>query len=185
MRRLIAIAMLLVIPLATNGSQAVDRSMPPRVEASAGGFTIRSLTGPVTIDGKAWIAVGPIFSTGTVRAPNGQFAITLAEASSVEVVHFRITFAEGGRPPVQIDPGTAVYAYITPDSRWIINGTLEFTDVRNWQKYSLSKAFNIEPFVVLKAISSDGRRLFISQQDCAFDCRNFPNKYYEITFPTR
>jgi hypothetical protein len=181
---LVAIAAVIAFPDATTGAQAADRSKPPGVEASVGGFTIRRLTSPVTIDGKTWIAIEPIIGEQTVRSPNGQFTITLEEASSVEVVHFRISFAGDGRPPVQIDPGTAVYAFITPDSRWIVNGTLEITDVTNWRKYSLSKVFNIGPYVILKAISADGRQLFISQQDCPFDCRNFPIKYFEIGFPT-
>jgi hypothetical protein len=163
--------------------QAVDRSRPPRIEESAGGFTARRLTEPVAVDGRTWIAVEPIIGKQTVRAPNDQFSITLEESGSVEVVHFRIAFTEGRDAPVQLDPGTAVYAFITPDSRWIITGTLEAIDVRNWRKYSLSKAFNIEPFVGLRAISADGRRLFISQRDCPFDCRNVPEKFYEIQLP--
>jgi hypothetical protein len=37
--------------------------------------------------------------------------------------------------------------------------------------------------VGLRAISADGRRLFISQRDCPFDCRNVPEKFYEIQLP--
>jgi hypothetical protein len=173
-----------VWPEATARAQAVDRFQPPRVEASAPGFTVHRLSSPVTIDGQTWIAVQPIIGAQTVRAPNGEFAITLEETTSVEIVHFRILFTASGVAPVQVDPGLAVYAFITPDSRWIISGTLEVIDVKNWRKYSLSKAFNIAPYVIVRAISRDGQRLVISQQDCPFDCRNFPDQYYEIRFPT-
>lgn len=163
--------------------QAPDRSKPPRIEEVGAGFTVRRLDQPAVVDGRTWLAIEPIIGTQTVRAPNGQFTVSLEEASSVEIVLFRISFTEGRSAPVQLDPGTAVYGFITPDSRWIITGTLEVIDVRNWRKYSLSKAFNLEPFVRLRAISPDGRRLFISQQDCPFDCRNIPEKYYEVQLP--
>ena len=168
---------------AAAGVQAVDRSQPPRVETAAGGFTVVRLDNPVTIDGKTWTAVKPISEARTLRAPNGQFAITLEEATSVEVVHFRVWFTGAAGPRVQLDPGNAVYAFITPDSRWIISGTLEVVDVRNWRAYSLSKVFNIQPYVILRAVSRDGRRLFISQQPCPFDCQGVPGTYYEIGLP--
>lgn len=163
----------------------VDRSKPPRVADSAEGFTVRRLEGPIPVDGRTWIAIETVRAPGTTRAPNGQFTLTLSESTSVDVVHNRISFSEVGRAPVVLDPGLAVYAYITPDSRWIISGTLEVIDVRNWRKYSLSRAFKIEPWVVLRAMSDDGRRLFISRQPCPFDCQHLPNEYYEVTFPER
>ena len=162
---------------------SIDRSQPPRVEASAGGFTVRRLDSPISVDGKIWIAVKPIIGAQTVRAPNRQFAIKLEEASSVEVVHFRVRFIQNNGSAVLIAPGTAIYSFITPDSRWIINGTLEAIDVREWRAYSLSKAFSIEPYVIPDAISADGRRLLISQRPCWVDCGSSPAKYYEIGFP--
>ena len=165
--------------------QAVDRFQPPRADPSAGGFTVRRLAAPVDVDGRAWIAVTPISGTQTASAPNAQFAIRLEEAASGDIVFFRVWFVEGGRPPVQIDPGTAAYAFITPDSRWIIVGTLEAIDVRDWRRYSLSKAFDIRSYVIPRAISADGRRLFIVRQACPFDCRDIPDEYYEIGFPGR
>ena len=178
------LAALAAVPLrgAASAAQAVDRSQPPRVEASAGGFSLRRLDNPVTVDGKSWLAVEEIIGAKTVRAPNGQFAVKLEEASSVEVVHFRVLFVHNDGTAVLIAPGTAIYSFITPDSRGSINGTLEAIDVRDWRAYSLSKAFNIEPYVLLDAISADGRRLVISQRPCGVDCR-FPAKYYEIEFP--
>jgi hypothetical protein len=168
---------------AASAMQAIDRSQPPRVEASAGGFTARRLDNPITVDGRVWIPVKEIIGVQTVRAPSRQFAIKLEEASSVEVGHFRVWFIQNDGTAVLIAPGTAIYSFITPDSRWIINGTLEAIDVRDWRAYSLSKAFNIEPYVILDAISADGRRLLISQRPCWVDCGSFPAKYYEIGFP--
>ena len=169
----------------TPDPQVVDRSRPPRIEASVGGFTVRPLDEPVTVDGRTWIPVKEIIGAQTVRAPNGQFTIKLDEASSVEVGHFRVWFIQNGGSPVLIAPGTAIYSCITPDSRWIVNGTLEVIDVKEWRAYSLSTAFHIEAYVILDAISADGRRLLISQRRCWVDCQalGIAGKYYEIGFP--
>jgi hypothetical protein len=176
-----------VTPLrgAAPGAQAVDRSQAPRFEASAGGFTARRLDGPVTIDGRRWIEVKEVIGAQTVRAPNGRFAIKLEDAGSAEVMHFRVWFIQNSGTPVLIAPGTAIFSWITPDSRWIINGTLEAVDVKAWRAYSLSKAFNIEPYVVLRAVSADGRRIVISQAPCWVDCQalGIADRYYEIGFP--
>jgi predicted alpha/beta superfamily hydrolase len=169
----------------TAGPQVVDRSQPPRIDASTGGFAVRRLAAPVEVDGRSWIEVTPIVGAGTVRAPDGQFAIALEEAGSGDVVYFRVSIIEGGGAPVQVLPGTGTYAFITPDSRWIIAGTLEAVDVRNWRRYSLSRAFDIGAYVIPRAISADGRRLFIVKRACPFDCRDIPDEYYEVEFPRR
>ena len=167
----------------TNAAQRVDRSKPPETAEPGAEFTVRRLTVPPTIDGRTWMTISQVSAAGPLRAPNGQFTLTLEEATSVEVVHYRVDFSEGGGARVQLDPGGAVYAFISADSRWIITGPLEVIDVTNWRRYSLSSSFRIEPFVVLRALSSDGRRLLISRQPCPFDCRNFPDEYFEIGLP--
>jgi hypothetical protein len=150
---------------------------------SEGGFTVRRLSGPIAVDGRAWIALAGMSSRQTVHAPNGQFTLTLEEASADDVVRFRIYFAEKGRPRVQLDPGRAVYAAISSDSLWIFIDPIDIVDVKAWRRYNLSALFKIDRFVVVQAISVDGRRLFISRQPCPFDCQGLPNDYYEITFP--
>ncbi len=167
-------------------SSGVDRSQPPRVEGGAGGFTIHHLTGPpgpIALDSGAWRTVSPDMEAKTITAPSGQFALRLEKATSDDITFFRIWLTAGSRTPVQIDLGTATYAYITPDSRWIITGTLEAIDVQHWRRYSLSRSLNIEPWVMLRAISADGRRLLVSRQPCAFDCQAAPVDYYELVFP--
>ena len=168
--------------VATQPRQGVDRSKAPTVEASAGGFTVRRLISPVAIDGRNWIAVPPLNARQTVRAPNGQFTLTLEEASNNDTVRFRIYFAEAGGARVELDPGGAVYVSITSDSRWIFIDPIDVVDVRTWRRYSLSKLFNIGRYVSI-AISADGRRLFVSRQPCPFDCQGIPNEYFEIRFP--
>jgi hypothetical protein len=179
---LTAIAMSTPSTVVTQGVQRIDRSQPPTVVTS-GGFTVGRLSSPIAVDGRAWIAVPGISSRQTVRAPNGQFTLTLEEASADDLVRFRIYFAEEGRPRVQLDPGGAVYASITSDSRWIFIDPIDIVDVRAWRRYNLSKRFNIDRYVIVRAISADGRRLFISRQPCPFDCQGLPNDYYEIAFP--
>jgi hypothetical protein len=167
---------------ATPAAQA-DRSTPPSVDASAGGFTVRRLPGPITIDGRVWTEVQPIIGETTVRAPNGQFTLTLEESTSVEIVRFRISITEGKGTPVPLDPGDAIFVFITPDSRWIFVDPIDVIDVRDWRRYNLSTLFDVDRFVLVRAISVDGQRLFISSQPCPFDCPNSSNEYYEIGFP--
>ena len=169
----------------TNAAPRVDRSKPPETAEPGAEFTVRRLSEPPAVDGRTWMMISQVSAARSLRAPNGQFTLTLEESTSVEVVHFRVYFTEGAGPRVQIDPGSAAYAFLSPDSRWIIVGPLEVIDVTNWRRYSLSSTFKIDPYVVLRAISSDGRRLVISRQDCPFDCRNAPDEYYEIALPAR
>src|SRR5262245_1213925 len=115
---------------ASPATQTVDRSQPPHIEASAGGFTVRRLDKPITVDGRTWIAVNRIIRAKTVRAPNGQFTLTLEEASAHDLVQFRVYFAEQGRGRVELDPGEAVYTVITSDSRWILIDPIDIVDVR-------------------------------------------------------
>ena len=165
-------------------TQTVDRSQPPRVDASAGGFTVRRLDKPVTVDGRSWIAVESIYGAKPVRAPNGQFTLTLEKASEHDLVEFRVYFAEEGRARVEL-AGKAVYASITSDSRWIFIDPIDIVDVRTWRRYNLSELFKIDRYVSVQAMSADGGKLFISRQPCPFDCQGHPNDYYEITFPAR
>jgi hypothetical protein len=189
MSKLILLAVcigLATVRAAPQGAPRIDRSKPPSVVNSADGFTVRPLSGPVTVDGRAWIAIESVSAPGPLRAPNGRFTLTLEEAKdhAGDVVRFRIVFTDGGGARVPLDPDVAAYAYITPDSRWIVSEPLEVVDVVNWRRYSLSKSFKVDNYVVLRAISADGRRLFISRQACPFDCQHIPPEYFEIVFPS-
>jgi hypothetical protein len=180
-----ALISLAAVPGAAQDPPRADRSKPPSAANAPAGFTVRRLSGPVPIDGRTWIAIETASAAGRLRAPDARFTLTLEEAKdhAGDVVRFRIFFTEGGGARVQLDPGVAAYAYITPDSRWIVSDPLEVVDVRTWRKYSLSKSFKIDPYIVPRAISADGRRLFISRQACPFDCQNIPHEYFEIGFP--
>jgi hypothetical protein len=169
----------------TPAARAVERTKPPETSEPAGEFTIRRLDAPLPVDGRTWIATKQVSTAGTLTAPNRQFTLALEEASSNDVVRFRIFFTQAGSQRVQLDAGRAVYAFVTPDSRWIIFDPLEVVDVTNWRRYSLSRAFNVDSYVVLRAMSSDGRRLFVSRKNCPFDCQNIPDEYYEIGLPAR
>lgn len=184
--RAIASMLLLSLPIALACAQRVDRLTPPRMAEGTGGFTVRRLSELPAVDGRTWLEVrDQIVSDGTYRAPNGQFTLTTEDKpeNAHHVGTFAIYFTDGNGTRSELDPGFAVYTYISPDSRWIISDPLEAIDVTNWVKYSLSKAFNIDAFVVMRAISPDGRRLVISRQQCAFDCGHIPDEYYEIGIP--
>jgi len=173
-----------VLPAAAPGAQRVDRSKSPAIEASAGEFTIRRLSGPVTIDGKTWVAVTTIIGTQTVRAPNGEFTLSLGEPNDDgDVRRFPLALAERGGTPAALTSDVVSYAFVTSDSRWIFFEPLDVIDVRTWRRYDLAKAFGIQNYIVPEAISANGQRLTIARRDCPFDCRGLPTEYYEIRFP--
>lgn len=179
---LIAIGLSTLLTGESQAVQRLDRSQPPAVVASTGGFSVRRRSGPVAIDGRAWIEMPGMSGRETVQAPNGQFTLTLQETSGADLVRFRVSFAEKGGPRVDLSPG-ALDAFITSDSKWIFIDPLDVIDVTTWRRYNLSKLFNIQPYIIVRAISADGQRLYISRQPCPFDCQGLPHEYYEITFP--
>ena len=167
----------------SGGPARLDRSKPPAAANPMGEFTVRRLATPVVIDGRSWRAAQPVSAAGVLAAVNGQFALTLEEQDSVEVVRFRTVFTEAGGLPVRLDSDGAAYAFVTQDSRWIVLDPLEVIDVAAWRHYSLSGAFGIAPYVRVRAVSADGRRLFVTRQDCAFDCPALAEEHYEVTLP--
>ena len=141
--RAIASVLLLSLPIGLACAQRVDRSKPPRTAAGTGGFTVRRLSELPAVDGRTWIEVrDQIVSDGTYRAPNGQFTLTMEDRpeNAHNVAAFAIYFTDGNGTRSQLDPGFAVYTYISHDSRWIISDPLEAIGVTNWVKYSLSTA---------------------------------------------
>lgn len=165
-------------------AQAVDRSKPPALEASAGGITIRRFSGPVTVDGRQWIAAQPNWGgEQLVNASSGQFAVRLVEPNEEgDVVRFRLTFSEPGGIPVSLAPDVVSYAFVARN-RWIFFEPIEVVDVRTWRRYSLSTPFDIGPYVGPEAVSADGRRLVFSRRDCPFDCLSAEAEYFEIVLP--
>ena len=163
-------------------SPAADR--PPVVDASASGFTIRRLAAPITVDGKAWIAANAIRKAGRLIAPNGQFSIELSDENDEgDIARWHVTYAGVGDEPVDLVPDVTGFAYITADSRWIFLEPLDVVDVQGWRRYRLGEQFSILPYVVLTAVSADGQHLVIGRQECAVDCRNWPEEFYEISLP--
>jgi hypothetical protein len=182
-----SLAPLVIIACVLSGetpvTQGGDRSKAPPVEPSSGGFTIRRLSGPVTVDGRMWIAVNPIVDTMTVNSANGQFTLSLvAPNDEGDVRRWRLLFAGRGGGPVTI-ADVVSYTYVTNDSRWIFFEPIDVVDVRTWRRYGLSKTFGIRPYAGPTAISADGRRLIISRRNCPFDCPSEPVEYFEIGFP--
>ena len=81
-------------------AQQPDRSQPPLVSDSAGGFVLRRLEAPVTPDGKNWLRAEHRSDIGTIQARDKSFAVTLGDRGEEgDVVRFRATFTPaGGRP---------------------------------------------------------------------------------------
>jgi hypothetical protein len=166
-----------------------DRSTPPTGMRGAGAFTARKLWGSPVIDGQRWVTanvqIGP--APAVLRAPNGHFTLTLADAGSDtgDFERYQVLFADAARPPVRIDSRFSGWAYITPDSRYVITEPLFVLDVLAWQQYALHDALAIQNYTSIEAISSDSRRLPVSRRDCAMDCReaSAEHEYYVLALP--
>jgi len=179
----IAIVLFAVTARAQDAGPA-GPTAPPVLQAVPPDFTIRPLSGPVAIDGKAWIAAEPVSVPQTVRSSDGAFTVSLSEPNAQgDVRRFRLRFTGRSGRPVNLAPRAVSYVYVTPDSRWIFFEPLEVIDVRVWRRYSLSTIFNIQPYVAPQAISSDGRRLVIWRRECPLDCRGVEAQYYEVGLP--
>jgi len=184
---LTAVTIVVGITVALSGSKATmqnaDRSRTPSVDRSAGGFTLRRLSGPVAGDGRTWIAVNPTMGTSTVHQQDARFTVSLVTPTDDgDVRRWRLQFTEEGGGPVTLADAVSC-VYVTPDSRWISFEPVDVIDVRTWRRYGLSRTFGIEPYVVLNAISADGRRL-VFRRGCTFDCFDVPEEYYELGFPS-
>jgi hypothetical protein len=180
----------LVLACAAPGARQVDRSTPPTIVKSAGGFTVSRLSAPPEIDGRTWIDPNIIYGPRKVSAPNGRFTLTLEEAKPNEdtgdLAGLRLYFAEAPAKPVEIGPPFTNAVFVTPDWRWFFPLVqFDAIDVVNWRRYSLSESLHIDGFINIAAVSADGRRLFVTTQPCPFDCQNVPNPnpYYEVRLP--
>lgn len=167
-------------------AQGIDRSMPPALDTSTGGFTITRLSAPVVIDGQRWIAAQPYFGgEHVVNATSGQFAVMLRDPNdSGDVRRFRATFRELGRSPVSLTPDAVSWALLA-DNRWILLESLDVIDTRAWRRYSLAKQSGIAPHASPVAVSADGQRVVIARRDCALDCADIKPEYSEIRLPAR
>ena len=109
----------LVLACAAGQTQPIDRSKPPAVVSSTGGFTSRRLTALPDIDGRNWIAAAKVFGPARVSAPNGRFTLTLEAAKPNEdtgdLAGFRLYFAEGPAPAVEIGPAFTNFVFVTGD----------------------------------------------------------------------
>ncbi len=182
--RILSAVILAVVTAQSINAQAPDRTKPPVVvEPGVADFSVRKLTGPVTIDRRNWIAAEPaVGASKPLRAPNGQFTLMFEGVNEPgDIVRSRLSFSAGGAP-ILLDPRVS-YAYVTPNSRFVVIEPIDVVDVTTWRRYALSRAFNVTPFVLVRAISADGRRLYVTRQPCPFDCHDQPNEHYEITFP--
>jgi hypothetical protein len=181
---LLTTSALLLLCTTIAEAQSVDRSKPPTDEASAGGFTIRRISAPIIVDGEQWIAAQPNWSgEQLVNASAGQFAISLAQPNEEgDVVRSHLTFSEPGGKPVSLSPGVVSYAFIARN-RWIFYEPIEVVDTRTWRRYSLSKRFDVRPYVAPLAVSANGQRLIFSRRECPVDCPKVDTEYFEIEFP--
>jgi hypothetical protein len=173
-----------VAPATTAPAAALpDRSRPPPVVDSSGGFTMHRLDGPVKVDGQLWLPVNTIRGGQTVTAPNGWFTVSLTDPNDEgDIERYRAVFAWGNGDAISLVPDVTSFAFLTGDSRWIFLEPLDVVDLKTWRRYRLGQLFGMAPNMSLQAISADGMHLVVRHQKCAVDCRYSPDEYFEIQF---
>jgi hypothetical protein len=183
-------ALCLAVALAPAGTESPaqirDLTQPPPIVRSAGQFSARPLSQPPVIDGRTWVAaeVQPTYSPGTVPLRTRTFSLTLRDCGDHgDFTRCQLLLRQGRGAPVRIDVGFTGWVFVTPDFRYIITEPLYALDVRNWKQYALFEALQIRNYTTIEAISRDGKRLLISRRDCAMDCPQAREEYYELTMP--
>lgn len=168
-------------------AQVPDVTKPPPVVNAAGLFGAARLSRPPVIDGREWIAANVRTTSSPVTAPvpTQAFSLTLTDCGDHggDLERCQLLFQRGRATPVRIDAGFTGWVFVTPDGRYIVTEPLDVLDVREWKQYALSEALHIPNYTKIEAISRDGKRLFISQRDCAIDCRDVRVDYYELVLP--
>jgi hypothetical protein len=181
------LAAALILAGTESPAQIRDITQPPPIVRSAGQFSARPLTQPPVIDGRVWTAakVQPTYSPGTVPLRTETFSLTLRDCGDHDgdFTRCQLLFHRGRGAPVRIDAGFTGWVFVTPDARYIFTEPLYALDVRNWRQYALFEALKIHNYTTIEAISRDGKRLLISRRDCAMDCRQPREEYYELTMP--
>jgi hypothetical protein len=178
----------LLVLVATWGHTSQERGrLPPPVTMAAGQFTAVQVDREPAIDGKEWIAadVRTPFLDHVVN-PTRSFSLTFTDCGDHDgdFERCQLLFRGGGGRPVRIDNGYTGWVYVTPDRRYIFTEPLYALDVRAWKQYAVFDALHIPNYVSIRAISRDGRRLFISRTDCPMDCRGEQRwQSYELTLP--
>jgi hypothetical protein len=168
-------------------AQVPDLTKPPPVLKSAGQFSATQLSAPPLIDGREWVAadVQTAGSEGKVPVPTRAFSLTTTDCGdhSGDVERCQLLFQRGRATPVRIDEGFTGWVFVTPNGRYIVTEPLYVLDVREWKQYALFESLGISNYTKIEAISRDGTRLFISRRDCAMDCRDVHDEYFELTLP--
>lgn len=160
-----------------------DRAKAP-VTFTTSAITFERLAGPVTVDGRSWLAANVIWPGGKADAPDGVFQLALPEVDDAgDVSRGRPMFSARGSQPVALSAEPVAYALISKDARWIFLEPLVAIRTDTWRRYELGLQYGLEPYVVPQAVSPDGRRIVFSRRDCAVDCAGAATEYFELTLP--
>lgn len=160
-----------------------DRANAP-VTFTASAITFERLAGPVTVDGRNWLAANVVWPGGRAVAPDGLFELTLVEVDDAgDVARGRPAFSARGSQPVLLTAEPVSYALISKDARWIFLEPLVAIRTDTWRRYELDLQYGLVPYVSPRAVSPDGRRIVFSRRDCAADCTGAATEYFVLTLP--
>ena len=182
------IAVIVAVALCVTGSVAAQRTVPwPDDAGGSGGFSARRLRGPVTVDGRTWIAAEVNVGRPDVWRPaKADYQLRFTDPDEEgDFERWALMLERAGSQPVSLTAGGKTgFAYVTPDARFVFTEPLIVIDVRRWRRYALYIALGIHPYVSIDAISRDGHRLLLHRADCAVDCRQREVEYFELTLPS-
>jgi hypothetical protein len=192
MKEYVPKALLIVLALSSGAAfsqRPADRSSPPVDTAGTGGFTARRLPARVGIDGRAWKLTEPDMHLGqpaSFTPPGADYELRFTDPDDEgDFERWAVMLARPGRRPVSLTAGgKTTFVYVSPDARYIFMEPLIVVDTMTWQRRALYAALGIKPYVIIRAISQDRKRLFIESTSCAGDCGGRKDdEYFELTMP--
>jgi hypothetical protein len=183
-RTVMLVAVLLSASAAVSGQQS--KSWPIDT-VGTGGFSAKRLDAAPAIDGVQWVEADvKVAGSDAWQPAKSDYTLRFTDRDEEsDVQRWALMFERPGTRAISLtDAGKTGFAYVTPDARFIFMEPLIVVDVRRWRRYALYSELGIEPYVAIRAISRDGRRLLVSHSECAYDCPNQPVTYFEVTLPS-
>jgi hypothetical protein len=154
---------------------------PPPLEKTPIGFQKKELPSNPLERSQYWEKAQA--SEGTpLNASNGEFSLKFGGSEPIgDLMRSIVVFEKRGQS-IQLTAAVA-WAYITPDSRYVIWEPLTILDVKAWKKYDVSEDIDIPNYVTIEGIGRDHKRLLISWVDGIYEGAIKNLKWYEITLP--
>ncbi len=120
-----------------------------------------------------------------IQAPNGTFSLKFEPANedTGDFERYFLIFEKNGQK-IRIDQGFTAWAYITPDSRYVITEPLYLFDANKQVTVDLSKELAISNYVQIEGVALDYKRLLVSRINAAMEGMGDQKpEWFEISLP--